>query len=226
MVFPRNAGLGRCYLVSTRHLSNIDRNLTGTQQLICIFHTLQYKNHLCRPSLFFKFTVTDRFQNFLQLEFGWGGGGVLQISSDRDDRRIFGGLKFSISGFLGAEKFQQVFFFGSLIVSRCEFANFEWFFCSVNHLSGGGVNASHNAKHSPILACRNKTENDSRLLKNSEGNRDDEWTFCRGQETRIRNDQKNLRRKLVDYCPKQGDHKQRSLKHRNKQSGSKCTNHK
>ena len=33
MVFPRNAGFGRCYLVSTRHeiLSNIDRNLTGTQ---------------------------------------------------------------------------------------------------------------------------------------------------------------------------------------------------
>ena len=29
-------------------------------------------------------------------------------------------------------------------------------------------------------------ENDSRLLKNSEENRDDEWTFCRGQETRIR----------------------------------------
>ena len=152
------------------------------------------------------------------------------------------------------------------------------FFCSVNHLSGGGVNANHNAKyspqprsqsssaisdvkspvklvgkirlspialgskpplvtriartglgtrlHSPILACKNKTENDSRLLKNSEGNRDDEWTFCRGQETRIRNDQKNLRRKLVDYCPKQGDHKQRTLKHRNKQSGSKWTNYK
>ena len=33
MVFPRNAGFGRCYLVSTRHeiLSNIDRNLTGTR---------------------------------------------------------------------------------------------------------------------------------------------------------------------------------------------------
>ena len=33
MVFPRNAGFGRCYLVSTRHeiLSNVDRNLTGTQ---------------------------------------------------------------------------------------------------------------------------------------------------------------------------------------------------
>ena len=60
------------------------------------------------------------------------------------------------------------------------------FFCSVNHLSGGGVNANHNAKHSPRLACKNKTENDSRLLKNSKGNRDDEGTFCRGQETRIR----------------------------------------
>ena len=33
MVFPRKAGFGRCYLVSTRHeiLSNIDRNLTGTR---------------------------------------------------------------------------------------------------------------------------------------------------------------------------------------------------
>ena len=33
MVFQRNAGFGRCYLVSTRHeiLSNVDRNLTGTQ---------------------------------------------------------------------------------------------------------------------------------------------------------------------------------------------------
>ena len=31
MVFPRNAGFGRCYFVSTRHgiLSNIDRNLIG-----------------------------------------------------------------------------------------------------------------------------------------------------------------------------------------------------
>ena len=39
-------------------------------------------------------------------------------------------------------------------------------------------------------------------------------------------DHKKLRRELVDRCPKQGDHKQRTLKHRNKQSGSKCTNHK
>ena len=66
------------------------------------------------------------------------------------------------------------------------------FCCSVNHLTGGGVNANDNAMHSPSLASKNKTENDSRLLKNSGGNRDDEWTFCRGQEalflqdTRIR----------------------------------------
>ena len=55
-----------------------------------------------------------------------------------------------------------------------------------DHLSGGGVNANHNAKQSVSLACKNKTENDSRLLKNSEGNSDDEWTFCRRQETTIR----------------------------------------
>ena len=41
------------------------------------------------------------------------------------------------------------------------------------------------ATHSPSLARKNKTENDSRLLKNSEGNRDDEWYFCRGQEADI-----------------------------------------
>jgi len=35
---------------------------------------------------------------------------VLRISSDRDDRRILGGLKFSISGFFWVGKFWQVFF--------------------------------------------------------------------------------------------------------------------
>ena len=64
------------------------------------------------------------------------------------------------------------------IVSRCVFANFEWFFCSVNHLSGGGVNANHNTTHSPSLARKNKIENDPKLLKSSEGNRDDEWNVC------------------------------------------------
>ena len=52
------------------------------------------------------------------------------------------------------------------------------FFCSVNHLSGGGVNANHNATHSPSLDCKNKIANDPKLLKNGEGNRDDEWNFC------------------------------------------------
>ena len=44
-------------------------------------------------------------------------GWVLRmISSDRDDRGIFGGLKFSISGFFWVGKFCQVFFsLGSLI---------------------------------------------------------------------------------------------------------------
>ena len=102
------------------------------------------------------------------------------------------------------------------------------FFCSINHLSGGGVNANHDL---PSLAHKNKTENDSRLLKNREGNRDDEWTFCRRQEADIalflqetcknKKHQKNLWRKLVDNCPKEGNHKQRTLKNRNKQSGSK-----
>ena len=59
------------------------------------------------------------------------------------------------------------------------------FFCSVNHLSGGGVNANHNAMLSPCLARKNKIENDPKLLKNSEGNRDDEWKFCWGQKADI-----------------------------------------
>ena len=47
-------------------------------------------------------------------------------------------------------------FWVKFVVSRCE----NGFFCFVNHLSGGGVNANHNAKHSPSLACKNKTENE------------------------------------------------------------------
>ena len=44
-----------------------------------------------------------------------GGGGVLRISSDGDDRRIFWGLKFSIPGFFLGKKIWQVFFLGGLI---------------------------------------------------------------------------------------------------------------
>ena len=44
-----------------------------------------------------------------------GGGGVLWISSDGDDQRIFGGLKFSIPRFFGVGKFGKCFFWGALI---------------------------------------------------------------------------------------------------------------
>ena len=42
----------------------------------------------------------------IKVTVGFGGGvvwgeGVFQISNDRDDGRIFGGLKFSIWGFFG-----------------------------------------------------------------------------------------------------------------------------
>ena len=42
-----------------------------------------------------------------------GGWGVLRISSDGDDQRIFLGLKFSIPGFYGVRKFGIVL--GSLV---------------------------------------------------------------------------------------------------------------
>ena len=54
------------------------------------------------------------------------------------------------------------------------------FFCSVNHFSEGGVNANHNVMCLPSLA-----ENDSRLLTNSEGNRDGEWIYCRRKEADV-----------------------------------------
>ena len=70
------------------------------------------------------------------------------------------------------------------------------------------------------LARWNETENDSRLLKNSEGNRDGEWNFYRGKEgdialflqvTRMRKiPKKNLRSQLVDDYPKLDGHNQRT----------------
>ena len=39
-----------------------------------------------------------------------GGGGVIGISNDGDDRRIFLGLKFSMPGFFLSTKIWQVFF--------------------------------------------------------------------------------------------------------------------
>ena len=51
---------------------------------------------------------------FAGIAFPWGG--VLRISSDRDDRRTFFGLKFSVSGFLWVRTYWQVFLGGSLIL--------------------------------------------------------------------------------------------------------------
>ena len=65
------------------------------------------------------------------------------------------------------------------IVSCRAFANFTWVFLFHQSFEWGGVNANHNATHSlRAWPPKNKTENDTRLLKNSEGNCDDEWNFC------------------------------------------------
>ena len=104
------------------------------------------------------------------------------------------------------------------------------FSLSVHYFSGGGVNANHSVLTcSPSSAPKNKTGD-------GKGNPDREWNFCPGKEaeialflqmTRIRNNYwKNLWSKLVDYSPKQDDHKQWALKHRNKPNESKSTNHK
>ena len=51
---------------------------------------------------------------------------VLQISSDRDDRRIFWGLKFSISGFFGQENFGPAIFLG-LFEAQGIFLGFDFY---------------------------------------------------------------------------------------------------
>ena len=74
----------------------------------------------------------------------------------------------------------------------------------------------------------NKTEN-------GKENCDGEWNFSQGKEayiaiflqmTIIRKIRNKVWSKLVDYSPKQDDHKQRTLKHRNKPNRSKSANHK
>ena len=50
----------------------------------------------------------------------------------------------------------------------CKLRSDFGFLCSVNHLSGGGINANHNETRSPSLAGKNHTENVFRLLRNSE----------------------------------------------------------
>ena len=112
--------------------------------------------------------------------------------------------------------------------------SFEW--------GRGKCKSQHNAlSHASFahasFALKNKTENSSRLIENSKGNLGGEWNFCRGEGDRLffilaskvdicKKDQKHVRAKLVNYCPNQDDHQQWTLKHRNKQNGSKSTDHK
>ena len=56
----------------------------------------------------------------------------------------------------------------------------------------------------PAWSAKTSPEDDSGLLKSSEANRDDERQTLLYSLARDNNkkDKKNLRRKLVDYCPK------------------------
>ena len=112
---------------------------------------------------------------------------------ERNFRRVAPEIKIA----LALWHFQRIT--AKFVVSRCAYCKLRrdfGFFCFVNHLSEGGVNANHNVTCSP---------NDSRLLKNSEGNRVGEWIFCRREGGRCcfilasdnnKKDQKNLRSKL------------------------------
>ena len=52
--------------------------------------------------------------SFIQLNLS-PGEGVLRISSDRDDRMIFGGLNFRFLDFLGLENFGKYIEIGSFL---------------------------------------------------------------------------------------------------------------
>ena len=105
------------------------------------------------------------------------------------------------------------------------------FFCSVNHFSEGGVKANLNVMSSPSLA-----DNDSRLLKNSEGNCDGEWIFCWRKEAdvalflqvaRIRKIRKNCEANLSSQLLLKTGRSQSNESWNTKQTnGSKSTNHK
>jgi len=111
------------------------------------------------------------------------------------------------------------------VVSRCTFCKLRrdfGFFCSVNHLNRGGVNANHN------IWTRSQKRNWEWRRKSrwwvdflsKEGGR---HCFILASD-KIKKDQKNLLSKLADYSPTQDDHKSSNTV--NKPNGSKSTNHK
>ena len=146
--------------------SSANKVLKVQTNVFCCCLIVNYGVALHRTSYTIVFIVPcARHGIFWGLSFGPGIswvllevlGIVLQISSERDDRRIFWGLKLSISGFFGVGKFWQVFFWvawfiAKFVVSRCALQTSNGFFCSVNHLSGDEVSVNHNATHSPSLA--------------------------------------------------------------------------
>ena len=144
------------------------------KDMIMFFYRMQCGHLLCLHSL----AITYHLQDFPLLKIGMLVQPSYLFCSGRVDRvtrvAITKGLNF-LGFYLQPNS--------SYRAARLQTSN--GFFCSVNHLSGGEVNANHNATHSPSLAHKNKTENDSRLLKNSGRNCNDKWTFCRGQEADI-----------------------------------------
>ena len=69
-----------------KEIQSVDR---FTYYFCCLINCESWKSNNCNP--------------------GGGGGGVLGILSDGDDRRIFLGLKLSIPGFFWVRKFGKYF---------------------------------------------------------------------------------------------------------------------
>ena len=89
-----------------------------------------------------------------------------------------------IPGFQEMNLFQKHRFTAKFVLSRCDFCKLQgilgFSFPKIILVKAGLMPAIHNVTCSPSLA-----ENDFRLLKNSEGNRDGEWIFCRRKEADV-----------------------------------------
>ena len=146
-------------------------------------------------------------------DFKWQGWSKDFMGFKIVDFGVFLGRKVLASIFLVA------WFIAKFVVSRCALQTSNGFFCSVNHLSWGGTNANHNATHWPSLDCKKNlrmTVDGSRIAKEMPMMSGLFVTLLSRARDKNKNYQNNLPRKVADYCPKQGDHKQRTLKHRNK----------
>ena len=73
--------------------------------------------------------------------------GVLWTSCDRDDRRIFWGLKFPISGFFWLGKFGQVFFWVDLSRDFLGYSKLMFLFFVLYHLMLSGNVCGSEIRH-------------------------------------------------------------------------------